>query len=431
MNRISTRLRGSLLTRVAVIAAMSVASLSLTSTAQAADKQAKAGASQYTPAFLALASPLQTQVQTAQKAGNQPADVAALVAKVEPLMATVKTPDDKMGAGGLLVAIGLASKDTVMQRKGVLLELESGKAPAEMIGKLHVYAAQFAYDAKDWPDVRAQVQAANAAGAKDVQLDVLAADSWFQEKKPAEGMAALKDVIEHARAGGIKVEEQWYRRGLGAAEEAMNGDFGTYFASGLISDYGTPTNLSLGIAVVRDTHKFNLAETLDLLRILGRANALQNDREYLDYIEAADPLRNPQEVKDIADKGVAAGKLKPATPFVADALRISNGRLVNDRAALPELDKLAHAATAKTTTIVGAADAYLGFNQSAKAVELYKLALTRPDVDKALVNTRLGIALFDAGDLAGAKAAFTAVDGNRAPIAALWLTQVAAKGGAK
>jgi predicted Zn-dependent protease len=128
---------------------------------------------------------------------------------------------------------------------------------------------------------------------------------------------------------------------------------------------------------------------------------------------------------------VAAGKLKPATPFVADALRISNGRLVNDRAALPELDKLAHAATAKTTTIVGAADAYLGFNQSAKAVELYKLALTRPDVDKALVNTRLGIALFDAGDLAGAKAAFTAVDGNRAPIAALWLTQVAAKGGAK
>ena len=41
----------------------------------------------------------------------------------------------------------------------------------------------------------------------------------------------------------------------------------------------------------------------------------------------------------------------------------------------------------------------------------------------------LGIALYDAGDYAGAKAAFAAVDGNRQGLAALWLVQVAAKGG--
>jgi hypothetical protein len=429
MIRTSSRLRGSLLTRVAVIAALTMGVVA--TPALAADKQKAASGAQYTPGFLAVASPLQTQVEAARKNNNPPADVAALVAKVDPLIAAVKSPDDKMGAGGLVVAIGLAAKDTTLQRKGVLLELDSGKAAPDLVGKLHVYAAQFAYDAKDYADTRAQVQAAEAAGQKDIQLEVLSADTWFQEKKLPEGMAALKAVIEHARAGGIKTDESWYRRGLGASEDTQNGDYGAYFASGLVTDFGTPQNWALGIAVVRDTHKYNLAETLDAMRLQARVGALSTERDYLDYIEAADPIRNPEEVKNTADAGVAAGKLKAAAPFVADAIRISTGRLDKDKAALPDLDKLAHGAAAKTTLIANTGDAYLGFNQPAKAAELYKLALTKPDVDKPTINTRLGIALYDAGDYAGAKAAFTAVDGPRAAIAQLWLVQVANKAGGK
>jgi len=424
MNRTSSRLRGSLLRAVAV-AALSLGVVA--NPALAADK--KAPAAQYSPGFLAVASPIQTAVAAANKGGNQPADVAALVAKVDPLVAAAKSPDDKFGAGGLVVAIGLAAKDPVLQRKGVMLELDSGKAPADLVGKLHVYAAQFAYDAKDFAATREQVQAAEAAGQKDIQLEVLAADTYFQEKKIPEGLAALKAVIEHAKATGVKTEESWYRRGLGGSEDTANGEYGTLFSAGLVTDFGTPQNWSLAIAVVRDTHKYSVSETLDAVRLLPRLNAFQNEREYLDYIEAADPIRNPQEVKNVADAGIAAGKLKATTPFVADAVRISAGRLAADRAALPELDKLAHAATAKTTTIASTGDAYLGFGQAAKAAEIYKLALSRPDVDKATVNTRLGIALYDTGDYAGAKAAFSAVEGPRAAIAQLWLVQVAAKGG--
>jgi tetratricopeptide (TPR) repeat protein len=426
MIRTSSRLRGSLL-RAAAVAALSLGFVA--NPALAADKKAAAPAAQYSPGFLALASPIQTQVQAMQKGGNQPADATALVAKVDALIAAAKTPDDKMGAGGLVVAIGLAAKDSALQRKGVMLELDSGKAPADLVGKLHVYAAQFAYDAKDYAEVRTQVQAAMAAGQTDIQLQVLAADTYFQEKKVPEGLAALKTVIEHARASGTKPDESWYRRGLGGAEDTSNGEYGAWFAAGLVTDYPSPANWALAAAVVRDTHKYALAETLDVLRLQARVGALQTERDYLDYIEAADPIRNPQEVKTTADAGVAAGKLKAAAPFVADALRISSQRLTSDRAALPELDKLAHAANAKTTTIASTGDAYLGFGEAAKAAEIYKLALARPDVDKALVNTRLGIALYDAGDYAGAKAAFTAVDGPRAGVAQLWLVQVAAKGG--
>ncbi len=43
------------------------------------------------------------------------------------------------------------------------------------------------------------------------------------------------------------------------------------------------------------------------------------------------------------------------------------------------------------------ADAYLGYGDNAKAIELYKLALTKGGVDNDEVNTRLGIALLALG----------------------------------
>ncbi|WP_068080001.1 hypothetical protein [Novosphingobium rosa] len=431
MNRTSSRQRGPLLARVAMAAALSlgvVSSLGVSSPAFAAKEKASGGQPQYSPGFLQVASPLQTAVA---KAKDNPAAVPDLVKQVDPLIAAAKSPDDKFGAGGLLVAIGLAAKDTALQRKGIILELDSGKAPADMVGKLNVYAAQFAYDAKDFADVRARVAAAQAAGYKDVQLEILAADTYFQEKNIPQGLAALKTVIEHARASGVKVDEAWYRRGLGGAEDTTNPEYGTFFATGLAQDYGTPANWALAAAVVRDTHKYGLPETLDVLRLQSRLDALQTERDYLDYIEAADPIRNPAEVKAAADKGIAAGKLKAATPFVADAVRIASGRMNADRAALPELEKSARGANAKTVLIAGTGDAYLGFSQPAKAAEMYKLALTKPDADKALLNTRLGIALYDAADYAGAKAAFTAVEGPRSGVAQLWLVQVANKAGGK
>jgi hypothetical protein len=328
------------------------------------------------------------------------------------------------------VAIGLAAKDTALQRKGILLELDSGKAPADMVGKLNVYAAQFAYDAKDFADVRARVAAAQAAGYKDVQLEILAADTYFRKEDPR-GSGCPEDRDRACPRQRVKVDEAWYRRGLGGSEDSMNADYGMFFATGLAQDYGTPANWQLAAAVIRDTHKYGLPETLDVLRLQSRLDALLNERDYLDYIEAADPIRNPAEVKAAADKGIAAGKLKAATPFVADAVRIASGRMASDRAALPDLEKSARGANAKTTLIAGTGDAYLGFGQAAKAAEIYKLALARPDADKALLNTRLGIALYDAGDYAGAKAAFSAVEGPRQGIAQLWLVQVANKAGGK
>jgi Flp pilus assembly protein TadD len=76
--------------------------------------------------------------------------------------------------------------------------------------------------------------------------------------------------------------------------------------------------------------------------------------------------------------------------------------------------------TGTATQARTAGDALLSLGRNAEAAEMYRLALTRVGEDPELVNTRLGIALARAGQRAEAEAAFRAVTGSRAELAALW-----------
>ena len=63
----------------------------------------------------------------------------------------------------------------------------------------------------------------------------------------------------------------------------------------------------------------------------------------------------------------------------------------------------------------------------AKAEALYTLALAKTGIDKDRVLTRLGIAQYDQGNYAGARASFKQVGGARAPLARLWLALINSK----
>jgi hypothetical protein len=71
-----------------------------------------------------------------------------------------------------------------------------------MIGKLHVYAAQFAYDAKDWIWRPQELEASAAAGEQGCRRAAAAGPDLFSGKAGKGGLAALKSVIEHARRRG-------------------------------------------------------------------------------------------------------------------------------------------------------------------------------------------------------------------------------------
>ena len=119
------------------------------------------------------------------------------------------------------------------------------------------------------------------------------------------------------------------------------------------------------------------------------------------------------------DEGVSRGKLRAGGAHT-DLLARANGAVAEDRAGLAG-QRAAALAAAQARPAIGLADAFASYGQYAEAVELYRAALGKGGADADLINTRLGIAHAHAGQRAEAEAAFRAVTGTRADLAAFWL----------
>jgi hypothetical protein len=165
---------------------------------------------------------------------------------------------------------------------------------------------------------------------------------------------------------------------------------------------------------------FQNQEQIDLLRLMARTNSFSEARDYIEYIQAADPRRLPAEALKIVNMGLAAGKLQMSDPFVADAKSMSSARIAEDRASLVAMERDARGANATAATAMAAGDAFLSHDNAVKAEEMYKIALTKPGVDAPRVLTRMGIVQIDQGRFAEAQATFAKVTGARVPIAQLW-----------
>ena len=174
------------------------------------------------------------------------------------------------------------------------------------------------------------------------------------------------------------------------------------------------------VAVTLNMGDYQTQESLDLLRLASRLNAIKYPHMYLEYIEAADPRRFPGEVVSVIDQGWDAGVLERSDQFAVDSRAEAAGRLDADRADLPAVARGARVASASLTDVVSAGDAFLSYEQPAEAEEFYTKALGMQGVNTAMVLTRLGIAQLDQGKTEEAKATFAKVEGQRKPIAQLW-----------
>jgi hypothetical protein len=188
----------------------------------------------------------------------------------------------------------------------------------------------------------------------------------------------------------------------------------------LVQAYPSTENWSGAIVVVREIGKFPSQETLDLMRLMGRTNSYAEERDYIEYIQAADPRRLPGEALKVIEAGLAAGKLRAADTFVSEARGIASARVGADRASLVALERDARLPSATAATVGGAADAFLSYGESAKAADLFTIALAKPGAEQDRLQTRLGIAQADLGNYAGAQATFAKVGGSRKYLAQLW-----------
>lgn len=393
------------------------------------------------PDFAKVAAPFQKAVNDAKTRsdvvaakGNPAALGTALAnekAQFGQVMAAATTPVDKYNAGALGLGLGQLAEDTTILKQSLAAMIDSGKTPPAQLGQLQFFLGQTNYQLKDYAGAQTALEAAIASGYRENDVEATLAQAYISGDKPAEGLAVLRRAIEARQAAGTPAPENWYRVGLGSAFRAKLVDQTAYFSNGLAQNYPNKQNWAGAITVLRDVAKYPPQENLDLMRLMARTDSFMEERDYIDYIQAADARRFPGEVVKIIDAGAAAGKLRAADPFVVEAKGIASGRVAADRASLPALERDARAPNATPATVQAAADTFLSYGDAAKAADLYAIALSKPGGDAARLNTRLGIAQVDKGDYAVAQATFAKVEGPRKPLAQLWTIYAAQKAAGK
>lgn len=376
-------------------------------------KKEKADKPDYSKAFVEAYSPIDAMTK-----GESP-DYTAIKAKLPEAEAAISTDDDRFVFGNLTYIVGRDSSDIALQRKGVETMLNSGKTPAANAPQYNFLAGQLAYQAEDWSAARDWIRKAMAAGYTQNDPEAIIAETYFNEDNNAEGVSYLKTAIDARTAAGAEVPISWIRRGITVAYQNDLIPQAVEFSTMYAAMFPSKESWSDAIVIQRNAYDYDGQATLDLLRLARRADAMSNERLYVDYIDAADFRRLPGEVVEVAEAGINAGVLNSSDVFVAEALAGARGRIRADQAELPALERDARSGSS-LPTIMAAGDAFLSYGEAAKAEEFYTKALTLPGVDTARVMTRLGIAQFDQGKKDEALATFAKVEGVRAPIAKLW-----------
>lgn len=363
--------------------------------------------------------------QTAQKAGDNAGALAAVRAA---RTAGGLNETDRFYLAQTELGIGQALSDNTVLEEALKESLATQFLPADQRAAYTRNLGALAYGRKDYA-------AATAAFEEYIKLRPDDADAilnlsliYGDYKQNDKAVATLEKAIAAKKAKGEVPPEVWYRQRLKVAFDAKLAAQTNTASVDLVSAYPTPTNWYDAINVFRDAANGDDQFNLDVFRLMHSVNAMGPDREWQEYARLALDKGLPGEAKKILDEGVATKKLTGTKPIEKEISGIANGKVAADKASLPGLEKDA-AKAANGKVALGTGDAYFGYGNYAKAAEMYKIAVAKSTgVDAATANLRLGAALAEAGDKAGATAALQAVQGGpRQQLAQYWLIKVNGK----
>jgi predicted Zn-dependent protease len=358
-------------------------------------------------------------------------DWAAAQAAMPAAVSAAQSADARYAIGRFQVEIGLGINNVALQAQGIDNLIASGKVPAADLPPLYRNQAVLANNA-------GHKAKAEAGFAKVVELrpnDPEALISLSQVKndlkKPQEAVQLIQRAIQIKRAAGQPVDESWYKFALKLAFDGRSNpalrEASQTLSRDLVSAYPTKENWRDAVLIYRETTSLDAAADLDVLRFMRASGALAGERDWYDLVDGLYKAGNYAEAKAVLDDGVAKRMIDPKKAAFAELIRLTNARMAGDRASLAgEESKAMAGASGALALKIG--DAYYGYGENAKAIALYRAALTKGGVDANLVNTRLAMALLASGDRAGAEAAFRALTGSRQNLGAFWLAWLARSG---
>ncbi|MBY0303211.1 MULTISPECIES: hypothetical protein [Sphingomonas] len=364
------------------------------------------------------------QAQTAL-AAKDVATATPLVAAVE---AAAKTDDEKYIAAALRLNLEAIRMDSGGNADALVAPLDAlianARTPQADKARYAYQRGIIAANKKDNAGAAAFFEQARQLGNTDPNLPLQIVKLKMDAGDTAGGLAELTKMVDAQTAAGQKPTEDIYRYAIAKTnQKKMNAETMAWIRRYLAA-YPTMKNwrdmvVFWGIQP-QSVVTLDKQQKIDLYRLLRLGKSLADQYDYEIYAQWATDVGLPWESKTILTEGKAAGKV-PADSANATGLLTAANRFISNEGSLSGLETKAKAA-ANGKLAAGTADAYLGSDQYAKAVELYRVALQKGGVDADTVNTRLGIALARSGDKEGAKAAFQAVKTPpRSDIAAWWI----------
>ena len=369
-----------------------------------------------------------TPADAAIKAKN----VAAAEAAVASARSIAKTPDEQFVVAQFAIQTAQLSGDQTKVLAALDEMITTGEAANRLTqadkAKYYWIQSYSAYQAKNYPKAEAAAKAAIANGSTEVDAPAVLADSQSRQGKTAEAIATLEQSMAARTAAGQPVPSEFYGRGADMASRAKDPVSFAKITTAWLAAYPDRQNWHDSLFIYRQIAAPTGEVDLDLLRLARAIGVLPlaAQSNYIDYALAV-YLKFPNEAVSLLNEGITAGKLNPATSQnTREILALSQPKLAADKASIPAAIAAAAKPTSGYKPTVTTGDLLYGYKDFAKAAEVYKLALAKPGADVQQANYKLGMALAQAGDKAGAKAALDQVtSGNYAVVAGYAKTWVA------
>jgi hypothetical protein len=429
-----------LTSRIALAVALStgLAVAAVPSAAFAAKKE-KAAKPDYSEGFMKVAAPIQTAIAEGTKdlpAQAADADLAAAKGKIDAALGgdgkaklaeaepLASTQDDKFALGQLQRNYGIISKDGALKLKGTRLMIESGKLPAEEVGKMNFDAGVSAYQLQDYAGAAKLFEAAKTAGYRDPgnMIDAVLADSYKKSGNTSAALEVTKRDIAAAEAQGTKPAETSLRSALQAAYDAKDLAAATKYAAMLGRYYPGKQSWSDAVMVVGRLGNYNGKDFIDVGRFMAAADAFGSENDYALYVDTLNTAGFGAEALRAIEKGKASGAFGTSQAN-AERERVAKARVQKDKAEglIAGYQRDADKPAASARTLLNAGETMLSYDMNAQAeTYLERAAAATQGAENANATFHLGISQVKQGKYSEAQTNFEKVTGTLQPLATLW-----------
>jgi tetratricopeptide (TPR) repeat protein len=364
------------------------------------------------------------EIQALQTAVNAK-DQAAVAAALPAAQAKAKTADDKYVVGQLQLKAAVDANDNSAMIAGLQAVLNSGYlTSADTVG-LYMNLGKLQYNAKQFDPAAAAFEQVLRADPNNLDATVMLAETRNGQGRTAEAVAMIQKAIAAKNATGQKAEESWYKRAVALAYNAKL-PLAVEASRQWVAAYPSAKSWRDTIRIYETTGSPADSSMLDAMRLARVTGALTSENDYFRLANTLVTKGYAGEAKAVLEQGFAAKSIDKAKPTFSQLYAVATSKSQGDRESLDGQAKTALATAAGRQAMV-TAEAYYGYGDYQKAADLFRAALGKQGIDKDVANLRLGMALAQAGDKAGATAALNAAGGEQAEVAKLWLTYLGTK----